>query len=206
MSSLKRSLLSLLRKVLVTILGWTPVQWGLIYVLPKLRLTNGYGKATSADFRAIKNLARPGDLIFSLDRSKLSSLLIPGKWEHVAIVASNEVELEIIEAVPIHGVRKIAFYDFLKTADEVMLMRRSAHRQGDEESAVRWAVAFMGMKYDTNFERGPEALYCAELVADCYTKAKFDWSDLWGIGMQYLSPDGVASCTDDFYTLYQSRQ
>lgn len=191
--SIKPRLLSLLRSAVIRLLGWTPVQYALTYVLPKMRMTNRYALANGKDYQTLWLRMQPGDIIFSLDRAKLTSLLIPGHWEHVAMVVENR---EIIEAVPIHGVRLTSLYDFLRTADEVMLMRPWELPLDDRYADPLWrARRLIGYKYDTKFDAGPEALYCAELVAKCYEEfLNFDWSDFWGIGMRYISPDGIAEC------------
>lgn len=193
---LKSQILSLRIKAVMWAISLPMVHTLVLKVLPKIRFSTGYGLVEYAAFNAIATKAEPGDLIFSVDNSKLTSILIPGKWSHVGIVVDNGINgPKIVEAVP-PAVRSTTLFDFCRTADEVMLMR-----PGLDLKSKYWACTVakmrLGTAYDAEFTIGPKALYCAELIADAYYVAEnmgmtFDWSDLLGLGYPYLTPDGVA--------------
>lgn len=148
--------------------------------------------------KALRSLIRPGDIIFSRDPHKLTTLLIPGEWSHVGIVVDDFM---VIEALPGKGVVASYLHDFCRSAREVCLARVNldGNSEPDEiiNAAIKYAWNRIGTPYDGLFHSGPQALYCAELVANCYASSViFDWSDMWGIGMPYLTPDGVYSGYD----------
>lgn len=191
---MKSRLLSLLRKTLIWILSQKTVQIVVLKVLPKIRFSTSYALLGWADYTSISLNARPGDIILSVDKSKLTSLLIPGYWSHVGLVVKNDHDQDgvlIVEAVP-PAVRETSLFDFCKCADEVMVLRPDVTNDVVEQAVFR-AKYNIGREYDGLFKYGPTALYCAELISYCFLQSvKFDWSDLWGVGYPYLSPDGVA--------------
>lgn len=194
-------------KLRYIIIGNKLVQWLLLKVIPKIRLSTGYGRTSWDDYSAILERALPGDIIFSADRAKISTLLIPGDWSHVGIVAEkHECKCKIVEAVP-EGVRITDLYSFCQTSDEVMLMRpyplsRSlVENQEMFDRIMRdralFAKSLVGRSYDALFSRNNQALYCAELVHEVWGGfCRFDWSDFLGLGHPYLTPDGIAESPD----------
>lgn len=191
---MKSQLLSLLRRALIWAFSKKAVQIIILKVLPKIRLSTGYALVGWSDYMAVSIRAQPGDIIFSVDKSKLTSLLIPGYWSHVGIVVKNDHDQDgvmIVEAVP-PEVRETSLFEFCKCADEIMVLRPDVTNEVREQAIFR-AKYNIGREYDACFKIGPAALYCAELISYCFLQSvKFDWSDLWGLGYPYLSPDGVA--------------
>lgn len=194
------------RKIIYFIMSRKLVQWVIGKILPKIRLSTGYGRTTYEDYQAIEEYAEVGDLIFSTDRAKLSTFLIPGQWSHVGIISNVYKGVMIIEAVP-EGVRKTNLYDFCKTSDQVMLSRLKRRPEQHLEivtEAVATATSLIGRPYDFGFWQNNRALYCAELIAVAYAVVKFDWSDLLGLGFEYLTPDGVAA-SPEIETVYERK-
>lgn len=184
----------------------------LIRIVPHVRLSTGYGRTSYEDYREILEHAQVGDIIVSTDRAKLATILIPGKWSHIGLVTHCDDRSVMITEAVMPMVRETSLYDFCRTSDSVALFRHKGFSElrGDEAMANRQKVAgiaksLIGVSYDTMFTFGPEALYCAELIDRCYLEyASFDWTDAWGIGAPYLTPDGVV-CSEDLYCVYQAR-
>jgi hypothetical protein len=162
------------------------VQWVLTSVIPKIRFSIKPPKMTGSAFAEFSDMLRPGDLVFSSDRSKLSSWLIPGQWDHVGIYIGDS---QIVEAVqPL--VRITSPFDFCHSSDVVGVARPSWKNPRYVLSVARSTVR---LPYDTFFERGNEALYCSELIAliDAQNELNLDHSDEVGMGGEYVTPDEV---------------
>lgn len=162
------------------------VQWILIIVIPKIRFSVKPPKMTGSAFAEFTSMLRPGDLVFSSDRSKLSSWLIPGQWDHVGIYIGNS---EIVEAVqPL--VRITSPFDFCHSSDVVGIARPLWKNLRYVLSVSR---ATVGRPYDTFFDGGNDALYCSELIAliDAQNELNLDHSDAVGMGAEYVTPDEI---------------
>lgn len=174
------------KRLVLKVLSTSPVQFFLSRILPRVRLSVSPPKMTGAAFVRFTVLLKPGDLVFSSDLSKMSSLMIPGIWDHVGVVNSEGM---IVEAhYPF--VRKIHPFDFCHTSDFVGILRPFPVTADMLATKVE---RFIGRKYDTLFRKGAESLYCSELVWECdeSNSLGFDVSDAIGLGIEYLSPDGL---------------
>lgn len=162
------------------------VQWVLTVLIPKIRFSVKPPKMTGGVFAEFSNILRPGDLVFSSDRSKLSSWLIPGEWDHVGIYIGNS---EIVEAVQ-PFVRITSTFDFCHSSDTVGVARPAWK---NPRYVMNVAKSTVGRPYDTFFDRGNEALYCSELIAliDAQNELNLDHSDEVGMGGEYVTPDEV---------------
>ena len=177
---------SLLRRLALKILSTVPVQFFLSRILPRIRFSTSPPKITGQEWQSFIAMIKPGDLVFSVDRSKLSSVLIPGEWDHVGIVSEDSM---IVEA-HFPKVRKIHPFDFCHTSDAVGVLRPFPSTAAVLASRCD---SFIGIGYDTLFRKGAESLYCSELVWQCdqANDLGFDTSDAVGLGIEYLSPDGL---------------
>lgn len=177
---------SLLRRLALKILSTVPVQFFLSRILPLIRFSTSPPKITGQEWQRFIAMIKPGDLVFSVDRSKLSSVLIPGEWDHVGIVSEDSM---IVEA-HFPKVRKIHPFDFCHTSDAVGVLRPFPSTAAVLASRCD---SFIGIGYDTLFRKGAESLYCSELVWQCDqdNDLGFDTSDAVGLGIEYLSPDGL---------------
>ena len=177
---------SLLKQLALKILSTYPIQFFLSRILPRIRFSTSPPKITGQDWQSFIVMIRPGDLVFSVDRSKLSSVLIPGEWDHVGIVSEESM---IVEA-HFPKVRKIHPFDFCHTSDAVGVLRPFPATAATLASRCD---SFIGIGYDTLFRKGAESLYCSELVWQCDqdNTLGFDTSDAAGLGIEYLSPDGL---------------
>ena len=70
----------------------------------------------------------PGTIILSRTHGEFSNLVIPGRYSHVGIIATDG--MSVIEAIS-EGVVKTDLIDFMLKKDEVCIMRSSFFDQDD---------------------------------------------------------------------------
>ena len=141
----------------------------LLKIIPYIRFTTYYTKMTGKKYNAIYNIIEEGDIILTIDRKKLTTILIPGEFSHAGMVVSKDGVWETSEMTHNH-------YD--KTCIT---------------KAIEKCKSLDGADYDTSFSLGIEALYCSELVYESYENNVLgvDISDLLGMGKPYISPSGL---------------
>lgn len=182
-------------------------RWTLINVIPFIRFTTYYpdmrGKAYHRGYRLLK----PGDVILTIDKRKLTTKLIPGEFAHAAFCVRKdefpfkEATYEIAEMTH-KGFTKSHFFDLCKEADRVVIIRFEgingsrfpADRDQDYiEQMIAKVFKMEGAQYDVTFMMGPEFLYCSELIylADIENRIDCSLEDLAGLGRPYISPDGL---------------
>lgn len=155
--------------------------------MPVVRFTVTPPKMNSWQFKEFMAVIRPGDVVFSVDRSKLATVMIGGFWAHVAVV---DKDLEIVEA-HYPKVRRVHAAEFCFTSDIVGILRpRSVELRNH---IAQECGKFVGMPYDTLFVDGRESLYCSELVwtLDQTNRLGFDTTDEIGLGIGYVAPDDI---------------
>lgn len=162
------------------------VQFFLTKVIPEIRFSIKPPKMIGTTFAEFVEDLQPGDLVFSADRSKLSSWLIPGEWDHVGIYIGD---FKIVEAVQ-PKVRITSPFDFCHSSDYVGKARFPWKNQ---KFIIDCARSIVGTKYDTFFDSKNDALYCSELIAllDADNELMLDDSDVVGIGVNYVTPDEI---------------
>ena len=181
------------------LLGWWPVQFFIERVLPKIRFSTWYPSLSTGAFAKFNYTIQEGDIVFSTDSNKLAHFLIPGEWDHVGIVVKHEDQLMIVEAVQ-PKVRFTDTYTFCSHSDRIAIARPKLDPEALERF-VRYAKMFVGMKYDSLFTPGREALYCAEVIieswpaADAIEPLGADMTDEAGLGVTYAVPDDIWNAT-----------
>lgn len=163
-------------------------------VLWRFRFSNGYGKYDGAQFEALRAKLNRGDILFSSDRHKLVSYLIPGEVSHAAIYVNSVC---VIEATHL-GVQVTTLFDFCKESDLVIAGRCINFDEDYTESFIANARELIGKPYDASLSLGTEALYCSELIyqADRQKRIKYNLKDLVGLGRPYISPQGLLESTN----------
>jgi uncharacterized protein YycO len=138
------------------------------------------------------NKLKPGDVLLTLDKKKLTSFLIPGNFSHAAMCVSKDHLWEVSEMT--HKNYTIStFFDICKESDRVVIMRCMEATPEQINKAIDKCKSFKNSKYDITFTLGIESLYCSELIYQSYENNLIgaDLSDLVGLGKPYLSPDGI---------------
>ncbi|WP_247627962.1 hypothetical protein, partial [Aeromonas genomosp. paramedia] len=74
-----------MRKLLLFIMQTKTYNWLLKSVIPYIRFTTYYTSLRGAKYHEGYDLLRPGDVIVTRDRLKLTTMLIPGYWAHAAL-------------------------------------------------------------------------------------------------------------------------
>jgi hypothetical protein len=141
-----------------------------------------------------------GDILLCHSKTKLTSFLIPGKWDHAAIATPQGV-VEMVGT----GWRCIPYIQYWNEASSFCVM---SFRNADPEYQKAFyekALSFKGTPYDIHFTLGVKALYCSELIHVCDTenRGEYNLADLAGLGRPYLSPQGIYNAKG-LHVVYES--
>lgn len=136
-----------------------------------------------------------GVVISSRDPHKLSGVLVPTDLDHSALLVGYDYALEdikVVEAVG-SGVREITLTEFMTECESFTIHGGLTWDQKYRSNMAAISRTFIGKPYDRSFKFGIEALYCSELTMMCDFEKRclYDFSDLAGIGQDYISPKGV---------------
>ena len=119
-----------------------------------------------------RNPLQPGDLLFQVGEGGMPMAIesaTGGVFSHVGIL--GESLKDVWEAVPEEGVRNVPLQQFLEEAslDAVGKPYVRVYRAPcDWEDVLARLKALKGRPYDKAFLPGDDALYCSELVYECY--------------------------------------
>lgn len=113
---------------------------------------------------------RPGDLLFFRDTEGMGAAVkeSTGQYTHVALVESVGDTVWIIDATPAHGVSRrpyiLSHYDKQSVPD----IFRPYAATYDMDSVLTRARSYIGQPYDKAFLPDNGALYCSELIYECF--------------------------------------
>ena len=163
----------------------------LLNVIPYIRFTTYYPQMNGKQYSALYKAVEPGDIILTIDRKKLTTVLIPGEFSHAGMVVSKDGVWETAEMTHNHY-DKTCVFDMAKSSDRIVVMRPQLPLSVINK-AIEKCKSFEGADYDTSFSLGIEALYCSELIYESYENNSLgiDISDLLGMGKPYISPSGL---------------
>ncbi len=161
-------------------------------VIPYIRFTTYYTSLRGVKYHKLYGSLKPGDVILSLDRKKLTTLLIPGEFSHASLCVSLNEVWEVSEMTHT-DYTKSTFFDVCKESDRVLIMRCRNYTDTDIEFAVDRCRSFKDAKYDLVFDLGVRELYCSELVYQSYADnfLGVNLEDFVGLGREYISPTGL---------------
>ena len=113
---------------------------------------------------------RPGDLLFFSEEGAMDNAIkaSTGQYTHVAMVESlgQRDTVWIIDATQKHGVSRRPYIFKIDNHPDVYRVDFRAAFYADD--AIRRARSFIGQPYDTAFLPDNGALYCSELIYECY--------------------------------------
>lgn len=141
-----------------------------------------------------RNPLQPGDLLFQAGEGDMTDAIesaTGGSFSHVGIL--GDTLEDVWEAVPGEGVRHVSLQQFL---DESALDASGKPFVRVFRTACDWPdvlarlQALEGRPYDYAFLPGNEALYCSELVYECYRDAAGE-PLFSAIPMTFKGPDGI---------------
>ena len=163
----------------------------LMKVIPYIRFTTYYTKLNGKCYHKIYDIVEPGDVILTIDKKKLTTMLIPGEFSHAGMVISKNGEWETSEMTH-NNYDKTCIFDMVKMSDRIVVMRPQLPLSVITK-AIEKCKSLEGADYDTSFSLGVEALYCSELVYESYENniLGVNIDDLLGLGKPYISPSGL---------------
>ena len=162
------------------------------HVIPYIRFTTYYTKLKGKKYHALYQQLIPGDVILTIDKKKLTTLLIPGEFSHAAMCVSLDKKWEVSEMTH-SDYTKSCFFDICKESDRVVIMRCKKITHEELTKAIKKCKSFEDAKYDTEFSLGIKELYCSELIYVSYENnlIKANLEDFVGLGRDYISPVGL---------------
>ena len=131
-----------------------------------------------------------GDLIFVRDTSGMGQAVqqTTGQYTHVALVERCGDSLFIIDATPTAGVarQQLSIFNFQFSITDVYRLTISF----DTAAVIARAHSFLGQPYDNAFTHDNGALYCSELIYECYLDS--NGNHLFeAVPMNWRAPDGT---------------
>lgn len=158
-------------------------------VVPFIRFSMYYTKLKGWQYHKLYSVLEPGDIIVTVDKKKLTSILIPGEFSHAAMCVSKDGVWEVSEMTH-KDYTKSCFFDVCKESDRVVILGVKNSSLDEKIQAATVCKSFENSKYDSLFSLGIEALYCSELCLVSWgnEKLKADSSDFANIGRPYVGP------------------
>ena len=165
--------------------------YALMHIIPYIRFTMYYPSINGKKYNKLYAELQPGDVLLTIDKKKLTTMLIPGEFSHAAMCVSKGTDWEISEMTH-NNYDKTTFFDVCRMADRVVVLRPQLGKDIVDE-AIETCRSFDGVEYDNTFSLGVEALYCSELVYESYkdNSIEVNIDDLMGLGKPYISPSGL---------------
>lgn len=171
-------------------------------VVPYIRFSSYYTSMKGWKYKRGYALLKEGDIILTLDKKKISTLIIGGDWAHAALcVAKSEKEEFEIAEMTHTNYTKSTFSDLCYEADNVAIIRCKDWDEEYTKKVIEKCRSLDSAKYDNAFtltrdSKGPNPdafLYCSELVyeSDFERRLNVNLEDLEDLGRLYISPTGL---------------
>lgn len=186
---------TLWKKFLIWLMDTRVFRWLLIEIIPYIRFTTYYTSLRGYKYHAGYPFLRPGHIILTKDKKKLTTVLIGGEFTHAALCVGLEImgdDFEIAEMTHTNFTRSY-FFDVCKESDRVVILECTEFDPKYVREVVEKCLSFHDAEYDTEFELGIKSLYCSELVyqSDFERRIGGSLEDLAGLGRPYISPTGL---------------
>ena len=182
----------LYRRVVGYIMQTKIYRYLLKHVIPYIRFTTYYTNLRGKKYHALYQQLLPGDIILTIDKKKLTTLLIPGEFSHAAMCVSLDAEWEVSEMTH-SDYTKSCFFDICKESDRVVIMRCKKITDEQLSKAIEKCKSLEDATYDVEFSLGIKELYCSELIYVSYENNLIgaNLEDFVGLGRDYISPVGL---------------
>jgi hypothetical protein len=198
-------LVRLKRKLAYAIVGshfWSNI---LEKYIPYIRFTTYYPRFPRFKFQIFYSEVQVGDILLTVDYRKLTSILIPGDWSHAAIVVGKGKGLIEVVEMTHKGFYETDLHKVCSESERVRIKRVVDPRWGVDKfitnvwkhKGSKYNYAFLAKeKLDPRNKNGDKihpTNYCSQLVtqADEDNILDVNWDDLMGLGVPYISPDGL---------------
>lgn len=144
----------------------------LLKCVPFIRFTTYYTSMRGKQYHDGYKFLRPGQIILTVDKKKLTSLLIPGQMTHAALCVFKRAPYDQLLSVNAFEVAEMThsdftrsdFFDICKESDRVVLMQCLDWDHDYTRRVIDACLGFQGATYDVEFDLGVKALYCSELI------------------------------------------
>ena len=200
--AVKRIIFSFLATIKWT--GWKHPLW--------IMIGSSTFKLKGKQYREVKRLIRPGDILVRRFDNYLNNSLIPGWWKHASIyvgqIWKTDSPCEVIHAIG-EGVVSTDLIDFMR-ADHLLVLRLEEDGHSWVQYAIDTAKALLGREYDFEFDfRDPLRYCCTELVMKCYPnliKGKQRWGRLTVIADDIVAATESEQRIDRLRIVWDSRK
>lgn len=191
-----------MRKIKLWFMQTNFYAWLVKKVIPYIRFTTYYTSMRGWKYHQIYKAIKPGDIILTVDKRKLTTKLIPGEWAHAAICVSKNKKFEVAEMTHT-DYTKSTVADLCFEADRVRVLRGTKFTPAYTKKFIAKCKSFEGVPYDDQFILGVKALSCSELVWACDFEERLELSlrDIAGLGREYISPTGIAKARNIEYVI-----
>jgi uncharacterized protein YycO len=181
----------LYRKLINYLLSTKLYKYLLKNVIPYIRFSTYYTNLRGKKYHKLYRHLKAGDIILTLDKKKLTTLLIPGDFSHAAMCVSKDENWEVSEMTH-DDYTKSTFFDICKESDRVVILRASVNKDIILR-AIEKCKTFKDARYDSSFDLGVKSLYCSELIYQSYENNSLgaNLKDFIGLGRPYISPQGL---------------
>ena len=181
----RRAMLSVKARVLLWIMQTSFYLWLAKHVVPYIRFNWYYTSLRGDKWAEGYDLLRPGDIILSGDKWKLTTIMIGGEWCHASVCIAKGLGVDYEVAEMTHtNYTKSWFFDVVKEATRVAIIRcKNWDYDYIHEVIIPECRKLEHAVYDysfelNNFTYGIPVLYCSELVVviDKESRLKVDHS------------------------------
>lgn len=140
---------------------------------------------------------KDGRIVLTFENGRPTAHLIPGPWDHTAIVSSKKTIIEAVgdlykDGLNVGGVREVDALEFYLKKDNVCIIDVEYVNKDLSyipKTAGADSLSFVGKAYDYYFSLDTEKLYCSELPYACYRISDFNF-------MNHISEDKQILPTD----------
>ena len=136
-----------------------------------LPMNLSWHKTVFASYQSVKWKAlRSGDLLFFRDTEGMGAAVkeSTGQYTHVALVERVGDTIWIIDATPAYGVSRRPYFHSYKDKQSAPDIFRIEDETFDMDSVLSRARYYIGQPYDMAFLPDNGALYCSELIYECF--------------------------------------
>jgi len=182
-----------MKKIIFWLMETKPYKWLLKKIIPYIRFTTYYTSLRGKKYHDGYRFLKRGHIILTIDKNKLTTVLIPGEFSHAGFCVGIYPNSYEIAEMTHSDYTKSFFFDLCKESDRVVLLECVDFDEAYVDKMISKCKSFENSKYDTSFKLGVSALYCSELIylSDFEKRLKIDLTDLAGLGRPYISPTGL---------------
>jgi hypothetical protein len=175
--------------------------WGIVGRLLSTRLpTLPLRNLNAAQCQAVKDLARPGDILLDSNYSFLlpqigNKLFFGSTWIHAAIYIGDGM---LIDSGRRAHVAHLPLDKFLQTTG-LAIYRPVYQSPADVAAMIQYAKECLGLPFNVSFDQNdPDALYCGQLVARALESMPHPITiePRQVFGRKLLPPAAIAACPD----------